>query len=154
MDTWSFEPKLQLTSDELMKRVLDDTDAEGVTILGGEPLDQFDEVLELCKRVKAIGKTVILFTGYTLDEIKNVKNYEDILDHIDVLVDGPYLKDQRDFSRPMVGSKNQNFIFLSDKYSMDDFGINKLEIRISPSGLITVNGQGDTQLLTNSKEIM
>lgn len=154
MDTWSVEPKLLMSCDELMSRVLDDTEAEGVTILGGEPLDQFDEVLELCKKVKATRKTVILFTGYTLDEIKNEKNYEAILEYIDVLIDGPYLKEQRDFSRPMVGSKNQNFIFLTDEYSMTDFGHNKLEIRISPSGLITVNGQGNTQLLTNSKEII
>ncbi len=154
MDTWSAEPHLLMTCDELMKRVLNDKDAEGITLLGGEPLDQFDEVLELCRRVKAVGKTVILFTGYTLDEIKYEKNYEAILKHIDVLIDGPYLKDQRDFSRPMVGSKNQNFIFFTDIYSLDDFGKNKIEIRISPSGMITINGQGNTQLLTNSKEIM
>jgi len=154
MDTWSFENKNLMSVEEIVQIVLKDVTAEGVTFLGGEPLDQFVEVLELCKRIRAAGKTIILFTGYTLNEITNKKRFGDILEYVDVLVDGPYIKEQRDFSRPMVGSKNQKFVFLTDKYSIDDFGKNKIEIRINSYGMITINGQGNTKLLKNTKEIM
>lgn len=153
-DTWSFDDRILMSQEEVMKVIMEDTSSEGVTLLGGEPLDQYNEVLELCKRIHRAGKTIILFTGYTLNEIKCDGKFVDILKYIDVLIDGPFQKDCRDFSRPMVGSQNQNFIFLSDRYSMDDFGSNKVEIRISPSGIITINGQGKSLSLMKSKEIM
>ena len=57
---------------------------EGITILGGEPLDQFEEAYKLCKMCKSNGISVMIFTGYELSEIdqsekQKIKSVSDIL---------------------------------------------------------------------------
>lgn len=53
-------------------------------------------------------KTIWLYTGYKYNEIKHLE----ILNYIDVLVDGPYIEEQRDITLPFRGSKNQNIIYI------------------------------------------
>lgn len=82
-----------------------------ISILGGEPLDQYPAVLELCKKIKReTGKTIWLWSGYYYDAIKNA--YPEILEYIDVLIDGPYIDDLRDPSLMWRGSDNQSVIEL------------------------------------------
>ena len=87
------------------------------------------------------------FTGYTLEELKS-KNNEDInnfLDNIDLLIDGGFEKENYDLSRPWVGSSNQSFIFLTDRYNEEQIYQykNKIEVRISQDGKTEINGMGD-----------
>ena len=87
------------------------------------------------------------FTGYTLEELQNKKdnNVDKMLSYIDLLIDGGFEKDKYDLSRPWVGSSNQRYIFLSDKFSMDELKQykNKIEVRLSKDGRLDINGMGN-----------
>lgn len=82
---------------------------KGLTLSGGNPLDSnVDELIHLIKQVKNKfpSKDVWLFSGYTLEEIRNTEK-EKILEFVDVLVDGPYKQKLRNTSLAFRGSSNQ-----------------------------------------------
>lgn len=94
---------------------------DGITFSGGDPLDQDNDGLcELYDIIKWVRnnfpkKTIWLYTGYTKEEIDNSNNYmrQRIVDSIDVLVDGPYIEEQRDIAHcPFRGSTNQRIIYI------------------------------------------
>ncbi|MBR2175647.1 MAG: radical SAM protein [Clostridia bacterium] len=142
--TWSHEPNILMTPDELTQQILSEKEIEGITVLGGEP---FEQAGELSKVITAVHQklSVIVFTGFTAEQLHSLHDpyTELILQNTDVLIDGAYIKNQRSFDRPMVGSANQNFIFLTDRYTFEDFPPNTVEIRIRQNGKIEMNGMGD-----------
>lgn len=84
-----------------------------ITISGGEPFLQVDELLEMCIACKEAGKNVWVFTGYTIEQIYNEPFAVRCLKYIDVIVDGKYDQTQRDLSK-FKGSKNQRICYLKD----------------------------------------
>ena len=72
-----------------------------------------EEVLELIKEVKEKfpDKTIWCYTGYSFDEIQFLR--PQILDHIDVLVDGLFIEDLKDNSLRYRGSSNQKIYYLT-----------------------------------------
>jgi anaerobic ribonucleoside-triphosphate reductase activating protein len=117
---------------------------EGITLLGGEPLAHARGAALLAEAVRARGLTVMVFSGYTLEEARELPDpaVADLLARTDILVDGPYLRDQPDTRRRWIGSTNQRIHFLSDRYRADDprwLLPNTLEIRLRGPEL-TVNG--------------
>lgn len=104
---------------------------DGITISGGDPLEQEDELLELLMLFSTIGlkKGVILFTGFTRAEISSNPIREACLKYIDVLIDGRYEKNLKlDFS--LRGSSNQEFYFFSDKIHKEELCFDQ-EVEIS-----------------------
>lgn len=111
---------------------------EGITILGGEPFAQPDALLELSEKAKLNNQSVMIFSGYLYEELK--EKYNNILSRIDILVDGKYEKDLPDNNRRWIGSTNQRIFFLSDRYSLKDFEKkNTLEIRLINNEIV-ING--------------
>lgn len=83
-----------------------------VTIVGGEPLDQYEELVELLDRLWIEDVHTVVITHYTMEEIK--KKYPKVLDFAQCIIDGPYNKSLRTFDeckRPgiyqVIGSSNQ-----------------------------------------------
>ncbi len=88
---------------------------QGITISGGEPLEQPDALYELLSIVKMeTPLDVILFTGYAYSSILQSKNTK-LLKKIDLLIDEVYDETKND-NNYLRGSSNQNFIFLSEKF--------------------------------------
>ncbi len=117
---------------------------EGITLLGGEPLAHARGAALLAKQAQQLGLTVMIFSGYTLAEARALDDpaVAELLAHTDILVDGPYLRDQPEVKRRWIGSSNQQIHFLSDRYRADDprwLLPNTLEIRLR-DGELTVNG--------------
>jgi anaerobic ribonucleoside-triphosphate reductase activating protein len=117
---------------------------EGMTLLGGEPLAHATAAAPLARRVRAMGLTVMVFSGHTLAAVRQRDDaaVHDLLAHTDILVDGPYLRELPETRRRWIGSANQQVHFLSDRYRADDpcwQRPNTLEIRLH-AGLVTVNG--------------
>jgi anaerobic ribonucleoside-triphosphate reductase activating protein len=117
---------------------------EGITLLGGEPLVHAGGAAALARAVLADGLTVMVFSGYTLAEARQMTDpaVADLLAHTDILVDGPYLRDQPEKRRRWIGSANQQIHFLSERYRADDprwLLPNTLEIRLD-NGELSVNG--------------
>jgi len=129
----------EIDAAELVARIPDAV--EGITILGGEPFDQ--DLGELIRGARARGKTVMVFTGYTLAELRERGAS---LDGIDLLVDGRFDKARPEPPPPRgrrwIGSTNQVMHVLGDAYRADDpqfRAANTLEIRLV-RGALVVNG--------------
>jgi anaerobic ribonucleoside-triphosphate reductase activating protein len=117
---------------------------EGITLLGGEPLSHAAGAAVLARGVRAFGLTVMVFSGYTLEEARKLPDpaVADVLGLTDILVDGPYVRDLPDTTRRWIGSTNQRIHFLTDRYRADDpcwRRPNTLELRLC-DGELTVNG--------------
>lgn len=91
---------------------LDKPYIRGITISGGNPLDQSNEIfLLVCEITKKFPtKDVWLYSGYTYEELRHSREKMKALCGVDVLVDGPYIEEQRDITLKFRGSKNQRLI--------------------------------------------
>ncbi|KAF0091665.1 MAG: anaerobic ribonucleoside-triphosphate reductase activating protein [Fusobacteria bacterium] len=82
---------------------------DGYSILGGEPLLQGRDMLELVKAIKMnSGKSIWLWTGLVFEELNEIQS--EIIKFIDVLVDGPFIENLKDRNLQFKGSKNQRII--------------------------------------------
>lgn len=85
----------------------------GVSILGGEPMQQVMDksLLNLLTRIKEeTDKEIWLWSGYTYDEIISNPLRKEILEQVDVLIDGPFKAEERNISLKYRGSENQRVI--------------------------------------------
>ena len=147
--SWNFdsgEPLGWFELEEAVRASAADHDIEGLTLLGGEPFDQAAPLAALAQAVQADGLSVMTFTGYVLEDLRSAgrEDWDRLLAATDLLVDGPYLAQRPERRRPWIGSDNQRFWFLTERYAhlADELGAipNRLEIRISRSGEVAVNG--------------
>jgi anaerobic ribonucleoside-triphosphate reductase activating protein len=144
--TWDTRNGKETDTATLAQTILSIKDIEGLTILGGEPMDQAAALLPLLQTVKQHGLSLMLFSGYTKASLiaSGCPFKKAIIELCDIFVDGPYIKDLTDFSRPWVGSSNQNIYFQSPKYKHLEHNLssvnNKIEIRIEENGAIKLNG--------------
>lgn len=118
---------------------------EGITWLGGEPLEQIEAVTVISKAVQEMGLSVIVFTGFNYGTLKARADFKELSKYIDILIDGRYEQDKTDYSRAWVGSSNQNYYFLTDRYNEEIVSTykNKIEVRISPNNKVVMSGMGD-----------
>ena len=84
----------------------------GITLSGGEPFLQTAACLELARAAHRFHKDVWVYTGYTLEALrgKGDATIDALLEEIDVLVDGPFLLNERSLELKFCGSKNQRLI--------------------------------------------
>ena len=122
--TWSFKRNISLTPEEIFE-LIKNYDIDGVTITGGDPLEQ-EDILSLLMLISTLDlrKGVILFTGYSIDEINKDFLLRKSLSYIDVLIDGRYEKDKK-ISSGLRGSENQNILYFSDKIKPDEIMIDQ-----------------------------
>lgn len=88
----------------------------GVTFSGGEPFEQVDALLELCRELSPT-YDLWAYSGYTIDELRamdDARISEILDDHLSALVDGPYIHAQRSLALPWRGSANQRIIMLKE----------------------------------------
>lgn len=122
--TWDFEYGQKYT-EETQQELLDSLKPSyivGITLLGGEPFEPENqrELVKLCKKVKEEypNKTIWAFTGYILDQDilefgrKHCEVTDEFLSYIDVLVDGPFIQEQKNLMLAFRGSENQRVIDL------------------------------------------
>lgn len=85
---------------------------DGLTLSGGEPLDQPIPCTHMAKGTKKLGLNVWAYTGYLWEDLIENGNADilPLLNEIDVLIDGPFLLDQRSLELQFCGSKNQRLI--------------------------------------------
>lgn len=91
----------------------------GVTISGGEPFLQAEELVELVKLLrKETTLDIMMYSGYTIDELLSWNNLhvKYLLENIDILIDGEYIEGLNN-NKMYRGSDNQRIIFLSPKYA-------------------------------------
>lgn len=117
-ETWDFNAGEEFTPEELAEKVLVNRDfIDGVTLSGGEPLQEryIEDLLILINILRREGLTVWCYTGYTLDKLRSTDTFTDVLDQIDVLIDGPFIQKLYDPELKFRGSSNQNINYLTKK---------------------------------------
>jgi anaerobic ribonucleoside-triphosphate reductase activating protein len=118
----------EMALDEIVSRLTAAAGIEGISILGGEPFEQAAGVAELARVVRHRGLTVMVYTGYTIGELRErareTPAVTELLAEIDLLVDGRYDRDRPEppppAGRRWIGSTNQVMHFLTPAYSPDD----------------------------------
>lgn len=144
--TWSGRGGFAVSAADLTAQILSVSDIGGVTFLGGEPFAQARAVAQVAAAVRRSGLSVMTFTGYTIEDLRGrgSSDIEFLLGQTDLLVDGPFIAEKVDLSRPWVGSTNQRFHFLTNRYAhlAPELAIlpNRLAVRIFPDGRVVANG--------------
>jgi anaerobic ribonucleoside-triphosphate reductase activating protein len=139
-ETWSYEVYKELSPKQIFE-LIKSYEIDGVTISGGDPLEQERELLELLFLLKEIKvpKGIILFSGFSRNEIRENPIREKCLSLIDVLIDGRY-EEKFKIESSLRGSSNQEFYFFSNKISREELFFDQ-EIEISSlEGDIMVTG--------------
>lgn len=114
--TWDPESGKAVTEQDVISLLeyLEKDYVSGVTFSGGDPLypDNRESVEALCKLVKEKipQKTVWMYTGYLYEQVSNLP----LMQYVDVLVDGPFVKKLADVNYPWAGSTNQRVIHLKN----------------------------------------
>lgn len=108
--THSFESGYLEDVEKLKEQIHALKGQDGITFSGGDPLYQIEAVKELAEAIKSYGMDVWLYTGFTFEEVLKMKNIESLLKYIDVIVDGPFIYEEKSLDLPFRGSKNQRII--------------------------------------------
>lgn len=110
--SWAMDGGRWMDIDDIMKVIKADS-MSNVTFSGGDPFYQVEGFTALAKRIKKeTKKTIWCWTGFTLEEIEADNRLAQLLPWIDVLVDGPFILEQRDTQLLFRGSPNQRIIYL------------------------------------------
>lgn len=125
---------------ELAAELADTTGIEGLSLSGGEPLQQPEAAAALLAAARGLGLSTLAFSGYTLAEIRALAGGPAVLDQLDVLVDGRYVAGER-LATGLRGSDNQRIQLLSDRYTLAEIEATPIaEIRIGKTGEIVLTG--------------
>lgn len=142
-----FRPIRLLTVDELISMIGEEEGIQGVTILGGEPLDQSDGLVLLARLIKNNGLDLMLYTGYELNAIPDEAS-RTLLNLSDIVVSGPYIESERDTSLRWRGSRNQTITFIEGHRNAlaQIEERNEVEIHLSDNGEMVLLGYPDEEL--------
>jgi anaerobic ribonucleoside-triphosphate reductase activating protein len=158
--TWSFSAGEVVSVASLFERIRHQQGMEGVTFVGGEPFSQARALAHFGRLCQDLGLSIVTFTGYDYERVKTARrqDWNELLAVTDLLLAGPFIQEQRDFSRPWVGSHNQQYVFLTQRYRPVETQIQPpmaaLEIHIASEGAFRLNGLAPSEdLLSFRREL-
>ncbi|MFO0308961.1 MAG: 4Fe-4S single cluster domain-containing protein [Pseudanabaena sp.] len=143
--SWSLAVNQLVSVEELAERILSEPANQGVTFSGGEPFLQATALADLARQVKAAGLNVMSFTGYTLSELRSPsapEGVEDLLDQLDILIDGPYVS-ALVIHKPdsPVSSRNQRLHIFNPAFADKiDWASDQTEIHVLKDGTYVFTG--------------
>lgn len=109
-----FEGGYDCELDKIITEIQKNPLLSGVTFSGGEPMMQPKPLAELAARIKALGKDLMIYSGFTAEELlemgKTTPAILDLLKLTDILVDGKFEEEQKDLTLLFRGSRNQRVI--------------------------------------------
>lgn len=100
--------------DDIIKLLKSNPLLSGITVSGGEPLLQYKEVTEILKLAKKLGFNTIVYTGFLFENIIKDNKYKELLSYTDLLVDGPFMIEEKSLLLKFKGSKNQRIIDVAE----------------------------------------
>jgi len=122
-------------------------DIEGITLLGGEPLQQASATLALIEGCKQRDLTVFLYTGYEPEEFD--VTMQACFDASDIVITGRYEQEKRDTTLRWRGSLNQQVHFISGRYNQSVLEERtEVECHILPNGNLTIVGYAEPEFLS------
>ncbi|MHA2244724.1 MAG: 4Fe-4S cluster-binding domain-containing protein [Candidatus Hodarchaeales archaeon] len=124
----------------------------GVTLTGGEPLDQIYGVIKLVNKIKKIGNIgIILLTGYGEEKLRRLPEFFLLKRTADVIIAGRFMQSQK-IQKGIRGSRNKKILFFSNYYTIEEFeDIPPVEVWMKNDGTITITGI-EPEIIKNSLE--
>jgi anaerobic ribonucleoside-triphosphate reductase activating protein len=140
-ETHAFDGGDLVDVEELSGRVAALGNIEGITVSGGEPLQQRPALLALLRRLRERTRlSVLVFTGFTWEEVRRFPEAEALLGCIDVLLAGRY-DAARHLGRGLIGSANKTAHFLTGRYGQADLeAVPPAEVVITADGEVVASG--------------
>ena len=149
-DTWSFEKRWLRNTRDIIEQIRAAEDLEGVTFTGGEPFMQAAALADIGEAVQQMGRSVFVFSGYTLDELSTEKARR-LLSVTDVLVSGRYDQTMPTSAHPFCSSSNQQVHFLTNRYGPENLLERaEAELHIAANGQIVLTGFPSKDWLSHS----
>ncbi len=102
----------EMTVEEVAKELLKNPLTDGLTLSGGDPFAQPEDCLSLAKTAHAHDLNVWAYSGWTFEHLRDHGTPEQraLLEEVDVLIDGPFILEQRSLALPWRGSRNQRVV--------------------------------------------
>ena len=123
-DTHDFNGGIDYNIDKLINDVKENPLLKGVTFSGGDPFEQAEQFAYIAKKLKVWGKNIWCYTGYTFEYILTHryerKGWNELLQNIDVLVDGKFEQDKSNPNLKFRGSSNQRIIDVKNSLKVLD----------------------------------
>lgn len=112
--THPFEGGSLREAQEIAEEILKNPMLSGLTLSGGEPFCQAEALIPLCNMVKQGGLDIAIYSGYTFEQLleMDASGVQELLALCDVLIDGPFLLEQRSLALLFRGSENQRILNL------------------------------------------
>lgn len=121
-DSHDFNGGEEMDIDELIEDVKDNPILRGVTFSGGDPFEQADKFAYMAKKIKELGLNIWCYSGYTFEEIidnsKHSEQWTDLINNIDVLIDGRFEIDKMRDGLKFRGSTNQRIIDVKESLAI------------------------------------
>jgi len=114
-ETHAFDGGYEISVDELAEQMFSDPLTVGLTLSGGDPMEQAADCARLAALARERGLSVWTYTGYTYEALVTQGDPDRLalLDQTDVLVDGPFIQSQKSYELLYRGSRNQRLIDLN-----------------------------------------
>ena len=110
-ETWPFEGGTEIDEEAVVAIVESNPLCRGVTFSGGEPFAQAEGYAKLAKLLKAKGYEVASYSGYTFEQLLHgTPAQKELLQSIDILIDGPFVLAEKSLEIAFRGSKNQRIL--------------------------------------------
>ena len=109
-ETWSFKDGYLVDVDSVIKEIDGLNGQDGITLSGGDPFYQAEACALIAKHCKENNLNVWCYTGFLYEDLIKDDQYLELLKYIDVLVDGPFILEQRSLDLYFKGSSNQRII--------------------------------------------
>ena len=110
-ETWDFGCGTQMDEETAVQVVRSNPLCRGVTFSGGEPFAQAEAFAKLARLLKEQGYEVASYSGYTFEElIHGTPEQKQLLETIDILIDGPFRMEEKTLEVPFRGSRNQRIL--------------------------------------------
>jgi anaerobic ribonucleoside-triphosphate reductase activating protein len=117
---------------------------EGLSLSGGEPLQQPAAAVALLDAARALGLSTLAFSGYALEEAQAIA--PEVVARLDVLIDGRYVAGER-LATGLRGSANQRIRLLTPRYTLAEVEATPVaEIRIGKTGDVILTGVNPLKL--------
>ena len=110
-ETWPFSGGTPMEEEQIFAIVRSNPLCRGVTFSGGEPFAQAAGFARLGRMLKEAGYEVASYSGYTFEQLlEGTEEQRALLETLDVLIDGPFLREQRSLELNFRGSRNQRIL--------------------------------------------
>ncbi|WP_017319147.1 4Fe-4S single cluster domain-containing protein [Mastigocladopsis repens] len=145
LESWSFEMNQLISVNSLAEKILSNSRNQGVTFSGGEPFWQASALAALARLVKAAGLNVMSFSGFTLEQLQSEHapaGAQDLLEQLDILIDGPYIQSLAINSpdSPVSSSNQRVHVFNPAFNDQITWASDQIEVHIFKDGRRLVTG--------------